>query len=181
MEAIQKARWRSPISHDDVIRWKHFPRYWSFVRGIHRSPVNSHHKGQWRGAVMFSLICVWTNGWANHRDTVDLRRSLWRHCCGWRLLHAQNELTQNANLHPRNKLVSLSWKIKERSWTMEIQSSMQFTPLSFAWSWYLCCLSWLNTLRPRQNGRHFADDIFKGIFVKENVWILNTVSLKYAP
>ena len=32
--------------HDDVIKWKHFPRYWSFVPGIHRSPVNSPHKGQ---------------------------------------------------------------------------------------------------------------------------------------
>ena len=32
--------------HDDVIRWKHFPRYWPFVRGIHRSPVYSPHKGQ---------------------------------------------------------------------------------------------------------------------------------------
>ena len=31
--------------HDDVIKWKHFPRYWSFVRGIHRSPVKSPHKG----------------------------------------------------------------------------------------------------------------------------------------
>ena len=30
--------------HDDVIKWKHFPRYWPFVRGIHRSPVNSQHK-----------------------------------------------------------------------------------------------------------------------------------------
>ena len=44
------------IGHDDVIKWKHFPRYWPFVRGIHRSPVNSPHKGQWRGALMFSLI-----------------------------------------------------------------------------------------------------------------------------
>ena len=35
--------------HDDVIKWKHIPRYWAFVRGIHRSPVNSLHKGQWRG------------------------------------------------------------------------------------------------------------------------------------
>ena len=33
--------------HHDVIKWKHFPRYWPFVRGIHRLPVNSHHKGQW--------------------------------------------------------------------------------------------------------------------------------------
>ena len=42
-------------THDDVIKWKHFPRYWLFVRGFHRSPVNSPHKGQWRGALMFSF------------------------------------------------------------------------------------------------------------------------------
>ena len=41
--------------HDDVIKWKHFPRYWTFARRIHRSPLNSPHKGQWRGALMFSM------------------------------------------------------------------------------------------------------------------------------
>ena len=45
--------------HDDVIKWKHFPRYWPFVRGIHRSPANSPHKGQWRGAYMLFVICAW--------------------------------------------------------------------------------------------------------------------------
>ena len=59
--------------HDEVIKWKHFPRYWPFVWGIHRSPVNSPHKGQWRGALMFSLICVWINGWENNREAGDLR------------------------------------------------------------------------------------------------------------
>ena len=58
--------------------WRHqmetFPRYWPFARGIHRSPVNSPHKGQWRGALMFSLICVWINGWVNNRQAGDLRR-----------------------------------------------------------------------------------------------------------
>ena len=62
------------LSHDDVINWKHFPRYWPFVRGIHRSLVNSPHKAQWRGALMFSLICVWINGWVNNREAGDLRR-----------------------------------------------------------------------------------------------------------
>ena len=60
--------------HDDVIKWKHFPRCWPFVRGFHRSPVNSPHKGQWRGALMFSLICVWINGLVNNREAGDLRR-----------------------------------------------------------------------------------------------------------
>ena len=62
------------IPDDDVIKWKHFPRYWPFVRGIHRSPVNSPHKDQWRGSLMFSLICVWINVWVNNREAGDLRR-----------------------------------------------------------------------------------------------------------
>ena len=50
--------------HDDVIKWKHFQSYWPFVRGIHRP----------RGVMrIFSLICAWTNDWANHRDAGDLR------------------------------------------------------------------------------------------------------------
>ena len=60
--------------HDDVIKWKHFPRYWPFVRGIPRSPVNSPHKGQWRGALMCSSICAWINRWVNNREAGDLRR-----------------------------------------------------------------------------------------------------------
>ena len=51
-----------------------FLRYWHFVRGIHRSSVNSPHKDQWRGALMFSLIYAWTNSRANNGDTCDLRR-----------------------------------------------------------------------------------------------------------
>ena len=51
-----------------------FPRYWLFVRGIHRSPVNSPHKPPWRGALMFSLISAWINGWVNNREAGDLRR-----------------------------------------------------------------------------------------------------------
>ena len=42
--------------------------------GIHRSPVNSPHKGQWHGALMFSLICALIHVWANNREAGDLRR-----------------------------------------------------------------------------------------------------------
>ena len=72
--------------HDDVIKWKHFPRYWPFVRGIHRSPVNSPHKGQWRGTLMFSLICslnerLSKQSWAWWFETPSC--SLWCHCNEW--------------------------------------------------------------------------------------------------
>ena len=63
----------SGVIHDDVIKWKHFPCYWPFVQDIHLSPVNSPHKGQWCGASMFSLICVWINGWVNNREAGYLR------------------------------------------------------------------------------------------------------------
>ena len=46
----------------------------AILRGIHRSPVNSPHKGQWHGALMFSLICTRINCWVNIREAGDLRR-----------------------------------------------------------------------------------------------------------
>ena len=58
--------------------WRHqketFSALLAICAGIHRSPVNSPHKGQWRGALMFSLICVWINDWVNNREAGDLRR-----------------------------------------------------------------------------------------------------------
>ena len=62
-----------PYDYNEVIKWKYFLRYWPFVQGIHRSPVNSPHKGQCRGALMFSLIFAWMNGWVNNHDSGDLR------------------------------------------------------------------------------------------------------------
>ena len=44
------------------------------MRGIHRSPVNSPHQGQWRGALLFSLIYAWINDWVNNIEASDLRR-----------------------------------------------------------------------------------------------------------
>ena len=67
--------WQCQFSlwHHDIIKWKHFPRYWPFGRGIHQSPVNSPNKGQWCGALMFSLIFAWINSWVNNHEASDLR------------------------------------------------------------------------------------------------------------
>ena len=62
------------VAHDDVIQWKHFPRYWPFVRGIHRTPVNSRTEASDTELLMFSLMCAWINGWVNNREGGDLRR-----------------------------------------------------------------------------------------------------------
>ena len=62
------------ITHDDVIKWTNFTRYWPFVRRVQRLPVNSPLKGQLGGALMFFLIWAWINGWASNREAGDLRR-----------------------------------------------------------------------------------------------------------
>ena len=63
----------------------------AFVQGIHRSPVNSPHKGQWRGALMFSLICVWISGWVNNGEAGDLRH-----------YRAHYDITVMITIHPKN-------------------------------------------------------------------------------
>ena len=89
--------------HHNVIKWEHFPRFWLFVRWVHRSPVNSLHKGQWRGALMFFFICARINIWVNNRKPGDLRRQCAHYdvivCvhCVKHLLHLFSE---------RNKLLS---------------------------------------------------------------------------
>ena len=100
---------------------KHFPRYWSFVRGIHRSSVNSSHKGQWREALIFSLSCALNKrlskqSWGWWFETPS--RSLWRHCnenrrCGVKLLYMlykKYAISKNATSKIMLKVNSYAWK-----------------------------------------------------------------------
>ena len=62
------------VYHDDVIKWKHFPRNWPFVRIIHRPRWIPHTKASdaelW--CFLWSAGCI--NGWVNNREAGDLRR-----------------------------------------------------------------------------------------------------------
>ena len=64
----------SRVSHDDVIKWKAFSAL--LALGTGNSPVTGEFpaQGQWRGALMFSLICAWINDWVKNREAGDLRR-----------------------------------------------------------------------------------------------------------
>ena len=105
--------------HDDVIKWKNFPCYRPFVWGIHRSPVNHPHKGQWRGALMFYLICARINGWVNNREAGDLKRHrtdydvivMWRH---QQLLGELSELR-------------LVFHVRRIQWVQRINSELETT------------------------------------------------------
>ena len=96
---------------------------------VGNSPVTGEFTaGQWRGALVFSLICVWINDWVNNRETGDLR------CHRG---HYDVTVMGDSKLHG------------------ELHSSP-----------------------PGQNGRHFAEDIFKHIFMNEKFCILTWIKLK---
>ena len=91
------------VSHDDVIKWKRFPRYWPFARGIHRSPVDYPRKGQRRSFdIFFDLRLNKRLDKQSRRRCFETQsRSLWRHSnvncwflCYWRvcLLSTENDL-----------------------------------------------------------------------------------------
>ena len=64
---------------------------------------------------------------------------------------------------------------------------IHFLSMRYIWQYYLCNVSyfieakWVNSLRPRRNRRHFADDSFKCIFLNENMFISINISLKFIP
>ena len=64
--------WLSETWRTMIPWWRHQIETVSALLAI--SVGNSPHKDQWRGALMFSLICVWINGWVNNGEAVDLRR-----------------------------------------------------------------------------------------------------------
>ena len=127
-----------------------FPRYWPFMREIHRSPVDSPHKSQWHGALMFSLVCAWTNDWANSRDAGDLR-----------LHHAHYDVP-----------VMLFSQVKNKEIIMPPVSDLLFVDLSDSNIHNTVCLLLWYTLRPRQNGHYFENGIFNYIFISEKFCIL---------
>ena len=104
------------FTHDDVIKWKHVSRYWPFVRRIHRWPVNSLHKDQWRGA-------FWINGWVNNGEAGDLRR----HCGHFdvTVMLAPKQVYSNDGC-PRTREISLTWAY-EKSGDTETRSLWQGT------------------------------------------------------
>ena len=80
--AIHITVFASILHYDDIIQWKHFSALRAFVWGIHRSPVDSPHKGQWRGALMFLLLYKRLSKQSRRRCFETQSRPLRRHCHG---------------------------------------------------------------------------------------------------
>ena len=113
-------------AHDDAIKWKHFPRYWPFVRD------DSPHKGQWRGALIFSLICAWINGWVNNGEAGDLRRhsthcdvTLWMCSFERQLSHL-----------PKDGQIHIQLIVPIQAW-FGISENATLKPIEAAWNRYV--------------------------------------------
>ena len=105
-------------THNDVVKWKYFPRYWRFVRAIHQSPVNSPNRGQvTRNCDVFLDLRL--NSWANHRDAggeTPLCPS-WRHWNGPPLLEPMmTQSTNTPDLDGPSHDDVIKWKHFPRNW-----------------------------------------------------------------
>ena len=122
-----------------------------FTGGESPSPVKSPHKGQWRAAFMFSLICAWINGWVNNCEAGDLRRqrvSLWRHryeCCLWTKVHEISRYLQATphvssckmqpiEIHSDYKFNTMWLFRKFLSTLFRVKGSCLKAPRYFAWT-----------------------------------------------
>ena len=85
--------------------------------------------------------------------------------------------------NPHNRLsIAHPWEYGDMEWLLWVQSLI-YTLLQSMWYCmkYRVILDWVNTLSPRQDGRLFPDDIFKCIFLNENVLMSIKISLKFVP
>ena len=81
---------RSIVRHDDAMKWNHFPRYWPFVRGIHRSPANS-PLGVFFDLRLYKRLSKQSRRWRFETPS----HSLCRHCDIQSLVHATNKEDTN--------------------------------------------------------------------------------------
>ena len=120
---------------------------------------------------MLSLICAWINAWVNNREAGDLRR--YRPHCDVTVMNEHGNV-RFEDLCTRRRYLWHGWVITPHG--------ILWDAITYSCPRYLFLAPKLfNTLRPRQNGRHFPDDIFKCIFLNEKVLVLIKMSLKFVP
>ena len=145
----------------------------TFVIGIHRWPVNSQHKG----ASNTENVSIW---WRHHDDNSSCGRQIWISPIWW----VQNEMRCWISLIQwicgtgfRHMFTDHVGYDHETCW-----STFQLLLYCYCWTrdrWTRVIS--FNTMRPRQDGRHFADDTLNRILVNENVRISIKFSMKFVP
>ena len=112
------------------------------------------HKGQWRGALMSSLICVWINGWENKRKAGDLTMKIWWCIASDRqILWPQLEVVFGSHVGFRYLILAfhhfsrpIFWK-----WTQEGPGNQNFSCYQFFIIIYIYTLSSLSLCDQKEN------------------------------
>ena len=146
-----------------VMIWKPLPRHWLFVRIIHRPPVNYHHKGQWRGALMFFVVFFYLrpNKWLSKQLWgwwfVTPSRPFWCHCNGGNLCMFPGARWLSPNQLPH--LIFVITNNNNLSWIPKLE-------------WCLCLYAMhLFAIRPYINHPviRFGGELFKSYCQHENI------------
>ena len=145
--------------------WRHQMETFFRVTGslcaeIDQLPVNYPHKGQWRGALIFSLISAWTNGWVNKRDVGDLRRH--RAHCDVTVMKTIDEI-------PSKSRNTRGW----RNWQQRLTT--------MAWRGSQNILHYVQHIETETKWLLFSDSVYKWIFFHENWCMIIRISLKSVP
>ena len=118
---------KSNVGRWGIAWWCHqmgtFSALLALCAGNHRSPVNSPHKGQWRRALVFSLICGWTNASLNNRDTGDLRR----HSANYDVIvMVQQSRDNSTTIGRRHRTIAcFLWYYSPQNFTVHVQLSQE--------------------------------------------------------
>ena len=139
--------------HDDVIKWKHFPRNWPLC-GEFTGPGEFPSQRPVTRSLMFTLICVWINGCVNNLEAGDLRR----YCTHYGVTVMVNTNFDLGNAWVTAVLYSIITYIyvitAPDCISILIQYALHFIPT---------IIGWVNTIRPEQNSCHITDNILKCI------------------
>ena len=123
------------------------------------APVNSPHKGQWRGALMFSLVCTWINVWVNNRESGDLRHRS-HYDVNVMLFWADCQTRKRPQLSERTEYTPICTSRSTNLASWPGQSSISNSKV-------ICSYC---RVEPEINWHHFAS-ICKCIFWNEIVWV----------
>ena len=96
---------------------------WKFCRRVSGFATDCPCGVWWRGALMYSLICAWTNVWANHRDTGDLRRRRFHY----------DVTVMRSQYHNITRLGLLN---AFRPWTFKLHRDLLLICFAHRWEWH---------------------------------------------
>ena len=140
MKLKSRGRW---FSWNIYMAWWHnemetFSALLAICAGNSTVPVNSPHKGQWRRALMFSLICIWINSWVNNREAGDSGRhrahydvivmslvgrgsSSWYAKLFWRIVYLEIYISLHWNMHFSFLILTSRWCVDQHKEILFLQ------------------------------------------------------------